>query len=272
VSATAARIGSLRARLSARATHPAPADWLPVVVAGQEVGIAHPDVAALLATAEAGFVLLDYRLVLDDEGLDFDARSARLEAAARLLQRAGALRGWRDELMPVRADADAVPLATIERAACRPLGITTVAVHLNAITPDGELIVARRAPHKQIDPGKWDNLVGGMVPFGETELEALAREALEEAGLDIAPLELAHGGRVHVARTVPEGFESELVQVYDATIPDGTPLANRDGEVAAIERRSVDDVLSMIERDEFTLEAAVSTLDALARRTGDAHG
>ena len=158
------------------------------------------------------------------------------------------------------------PLATLERAACRTLGITTRAVHLNAFSPDGRAIVARRADHKQIDPGLWDNLVGGMVPAGESDEDALIRESKEEAGLDIAPLSLARGGRIHVTRLVPEGYQSEIVQVFDATIPDTVALANQDGEVAAIEQRDVGAVLTAIERDEFTLESALVLLDSLLRR------
>jgi 8-oxo-dGTP pyrophosphatase MutT (NUDIX family) len=262
----APRIDALRATLAVRAAVLAPDDWLPVVVGGHEVGVAHPDVAAFLGTEEHRFVLLDYRLVLEDEGLDFARRSALLAAAAQALHAAGLTRGWRNELLDVRPHPDHAPIATLERAACRTLGITTTAVHLNAFTPTGELIIARRAAHKQIDPGLWDNLVGGMVPAGESEEAALAREALEEAGLDLAPLTLLRGGRLHVTRLVPEGYQSEIVQVFDAVVPDRTPLANRDGEVAAIARRDVESVLEAIAAGDFTLEAALVLLDGLRRR------
>jgi len=262
----APRIDALRATLAVRAAVPPPDDWLPVVVGGHEVGIAHPDVATFLATQADHFVLLDYRLVLEDEKLDFEGRSALLARAAKALSTGGMLKGWRDELLDVRPHPDQPAVATLERAACRTLGITTTAVHLNAFTPLGELVIARRADHKQIDPGLWDNLVGGMVPAGETEEAALAREALEEAGLDLAPLPCTRGGRVHITRMVPEGYQSEIVQAFDAVIPDGTALTNRDGEVATIERRSVDAVLAAIETDAFTLEAALVVLDGLRRR------
>jgi ADP-ribose pyrophosphatase YjhB (NUDIX family) len=261
-----ARLRALQTKLLARAQQPEPRDWLPVVMAGSEVGIASPEVASFLASATPHFALADYRLLLLDDGLDADRRSALLHDGALRLRDAGLLRGWRDEALDVRPAPDAAPVATIERAACRILGITTFAVHLNAFTPGGELIVARRAEHKQIDPGLWDNLVGGMVPAGETEEQALSREAQEEAGLDLDGVPLARGGRVHVTRQVPEGFQSEIVQVFDAVLADTAELHNQDGEVAAIERRSADSVIAAIERDEFTLEAALVALDALLRR------
>ncbi len=260
------RLQALQAGLLVRARQPAPPDWLPVVMAGTEVGIAHPDVAGFLATREPRFVLLDYRLVLDDADLDARARTALLFEAAARLRDAGLLRGWRDEALDIRAPPDAAPIATIERAACRTLGITTTAVHLNAFTPAGDMVVALRAVHKQIDPGRWDNLVGGMVPAGESELDALAREAHEEAGLDLATLAVTRGGRVHVTRVVPEGFQSEIVQVFDAVLPPHALPRNLDGEVEAIEFRPVEAVVAAIERDEFTLESALVALDALLRR------
>jgi 8-oxo-dGTP pyrophosphatase MutT (NUDIX family) len=264
----AAHLRALQARLLARAQKPPPEDWLPLLIGEAEVGMASPDVASFLASATPHFALVDYRLLLLDDNLDVAGRSALLQDCALRLRDAGMVRGWRDEQLDVRAEPGAEPLASIERAACRTLGITTTAVHLNAFTPAGELIVARRALHKQIDPGLWDNLVGGMVPAGESELQALAREAQEEAGLDLAPLRLERGGRVHVTRRVPEGFQSEIVQVFDAVLPDGLPLRNQDGEVAAIERRTARAVVDSIDRDEFTLESALVALDALLRRAG----
>jgi 8-oxo-dGTP pyrophosphatase MutT (NUDIX family) len=262
----AARIDALRARLAGRACEAAPPDRLLVVMAGGAVGSAAPAVASFLVAHVARFSLDGDRLLLDDADLDAPARTALLFEAALRLRDAGLVWGWRDEQLDVRPGPDAAPIARIERAACRALGITTIAVHLNAFAADGRMWVARRAKHKQIDPGKWDNLVGGMVPAGESEPEALRREATEEAGLDLAPLKLLRGGRVHVQRVVAEGFQSEIVQVFDATLPPDVALGNRDGEVAAIEARPIESVVAAIERDEFTLEAALVVLDTLTRQ------
>jgi len=263
-----ASLVDLQTRLLTRAQQSAPRDWLPVVMAGTEVGVCGPEVASFLASSTPHFALADYRLVLLDEGLDLAHRSALLADCALRLRDAGLLRGWRDETLDIRRRPDDAPVAVIERAACRTLGITTTAVHLNAFTAAGQLIVARRAAHKQIDPGLWDNLVGGMVPAGENEEQALQREAQEEAGLDLRDVAMTRGGRVHVMRQVPEGFQSELVQVFDVVLADSIELRNQDGEVAAIERWPVAAVIAAIERDEFTLEAALVTLDALLRHPG----
>ncbi len=260
------RLRALQAKLLARAQQPTPRDWLPVVVAGHEVGVASPEVASFLATATPHFQLSDYRLLLLDEGLDAAARTAQLHEAALRLREAGLLRGWRDERLDVRPQPGAPPLAVIERAACRTLGLATTAVHLNAFAPDGRMWVARRAAHKQIDPGRLDNLVGGMVPAGEDEATALAREAMEEAGLDIAGWPLRRGGRIRFTRPVPEGFQVEDVQVFDATLPAEARPRNQDGEVSEIGCWELPRVLEALEADAFTLEAALVTIDGLLRK------
>ncbi len=139
-------------------------------------------------------------------------------------------------------------------------------MHLNAYLDADTLLVAKRAAHKQIDPGLWDNLVGGMVPAGESLQQALAREAWEEAGLQLDRVQVERGRSFQVLRPVAEGVQSEIIHTFDTLLPSGLQLRNRDGEVDAIEPRKIEDVISAIERDEFTLESALTTLESIARR------
>lgn len=263
---TAARLLALTQRLQARAHAPRPPALQPLKIGASAVGWVGAPAAAVL-TRVPGFVLHGDALVLDADGPQ--SCTARLAVAAHALRDAGLLTGWRNEALAVRA-ADGRELGAIERAACRPLGITTDAVHLNAFGDDGVLHVARRAAHKAIDPGLLDNLVGGMVPAGETFDQALEREAWEEAGLELDRLDVHRGRSFHVQRMVPEGWQSERVHVYETTLPSDRALANQDGEVAAITAMPLADVIDAMERGAFTLEAALATLECLTRRAGSA--
>lgn len=49
------------------------------------------------------------------------------------------------------------------------------------------LLLQRRHPGKQTDPGRWDIAVAGHVSAGQTPLQALVREAWEELGLVLDP-------------------------------------------------------------------------------------
>jgi 8-oxo-dGTP pyrophosphatase MutT (NUDIX family) len=256
----------LQERLRERADVPPPDDWLPVDLGSHQIGITSPETASFLATIEPACSLLDYRLVIEDPPGGAPARTALLNRIAASLRDEGIVRGWRDEQLDVRTPAVAGALATIERAACRALGIPTHAVHMNAFDDAGRLVVARRADDKPIDPGLWDNLVGGMVASGEDEMLALARETKEEAGLHLAALTVTRGGLVRERRPVTEGYMIETVQVFDTHLPVGMTPCNEDGEVAQIEACAIDDVLAAIDRGEFTLEAALVTVDALLRR------
>lgn len=261
----AARLQRLLAGLQARAQVQRPAGLTAVKIAGVHVGDAQPAIARFIAQRIDGFTLRDDELSIADDSLDFGARTALLAEAALKLRDAKLVTGWRNEELAIGQPV----LATLERAACRALGIMTEAVHLNAYADADTLVVGRRAPHKQFDPGLWDNLVGGMVSAGETLQQALEREAWEEAGLRLDGVSLTRGRHFHMRRPLPEGWQSEIIHVYDTIVAAETSLANQDGEVDAIERRSLSEAVTAIERDEFTLESALVTLESLTRRSGD---
>jgi 8-oxo-dGTP pyrophosphatase MutT (NUDIX family) len=262
----AQRLKRLVAQLQRHAQPSLPTNLVPLRIAGMQVGLAQREVARFVAHNVAGFALIDRTLTLTNDVIDFEARTALLALAAEKLRDAGMIPGWRNEAMAVGDPA----VATIERAACRPLGITTQAVHLNAYIDTDTLVVARRAAHKQIDAGLWDNLVGGMVSAAETLDQTLQREAWEEAGLQLDRASLIRGRSFHVRRSVPEGLQSETIHVYDMRVPADAALANQDGEVSAIERRALGDVVEAIEHEEFTIESALVTLESLTRSKEDA--
>jgi len=245
-----------------RARGALPPDRVALILAGQSCGWADPVAASCIVQAPSPFELAAGRLVLRSD--DLTAASPALHFAAQRLREAGLVRHWRSEQLDVRAP-DGRVIATIERAACRALGIATRSVHLNGFRADGSLCAARRAMHKPSDPGRWDNLAGGMVAAGEDDARALAREAHEEAGLQLAGLSVARGSELPVQRMVAEGLMIEAVQVFDVQLPDDYVPRNLDGEVACFDRWPIESALDGIERGDFTLEASLATLDGLQR-------
>lgn len=203
-------------------------------------------------------------------------RSGALAEVAAQLAGRGALRGWRDEFFAVTDALDAEPMAMVERAAARYLGLLTFASHLNGIAAgDGDsdapaepaLWIARRSDSKAVDPGLWDNLVAGGMPHGSDPLATLVRECDEESG--IPPALAAHArphGVVEVLREIDEGVQWEQVFVFDLLVPADFVPVNRDGEVAEHRRIGLGPLLAIMADGAMTLDATLATLDALRRR------
>ncbi len=188
-----------------------------------------------------------------------------LAQLAAALRESGRAHAWRDEQLAVTDEAGRV-LGTVERAVVRPLGITTFAVHLAGFAPDGRHWVQQRALDKPNDPGLWDTLMGGMVPASDSLTQALERETWEEAGLQAAQLQaLRHCGRIHTRRPSADtgaGYVVEYIDWYRCVLPDGVVPSNQDGEVAQFRLMDRREVLSRLEQDEFTTEAALILVKA----------
>lgn len=197
----------------------------------------------------------------DDAWLINAPLDASLDAIARWLATHQLASRWRDELLAV-IDEAGNPVAAIERAAVRPLGITTHAVHLIAHAPNGDAWVQQRALDKSTDPGLWDTTMGGLVSAGETIAQTLARETWEEAGLHIEALqEVAPRGHFTVRRPVDNGYMVEHIHVYSATVPAGLEPVNQDGEVAAFECVPRELLAQRLLAGQFTLEAGLILAD-----------
>ncbi|HVO87190.1 MAG TPA: DUF4743 domain-containing protein [Casimicrobiaceae bacterium] len=209
-----------------------------------------------------------------------DQRSAAIAPCVRALAATGALTAWRNERYGIRERFDEDPALLIERAAARFFGVRTYAAHANGLTGtrnEPQMWLARRSPHKAIDPGMLDNLVGGGIAYGSTPLATVVKEAWEEAGI---PPRLAgdvqRGGTIDMAREVPDGLQRETIYVYDLWIPNHFTPANQDGE--AVEHRCVDlaEAARLLANatgpDVVTVDATLVAVDFLLRHDVIAHG
>ncbi|HBJ77010.1 MAG TPA: NTP pyrophosphohydrolase [Porphyromonadaceae bacterium] len=82
-------------------------------------------------------------------------------------------------------------------------------VHLHVFNSKGELYLQHRPQWKDIQPDKWDTSCAGHVDYGETDKEALKREAKEELGIVLKDIPS------FLAKYVFESpVERELVHTY----------------------------------------------------------
>jgi isopentenyldiphosphate isomerase len=259
-------LGPRYQQLAKRIQQLPPAGSRPLTVSGRVAG---------WITAKATSHLRDLPGIrIEDEAVHLAASpshrlnlNAVLAELATALKDTGCLRGWRNELLDVIGEGRR--LGVIERAAVRPLGLLTKAVHLNAWSREGHLWVARRASTKSTDPGMWDTLVGGLAGAGETLDLSLLRESHEEAGLEAAQIQQRTPLRIisRMHRRLPEGYQVEDVLVSDCVLNDDVVPRNLDGEVSEIRLVSMAELWSMIEAGEFTREAELVILEGLQKRS-----
>jgi len=241
---------------------------LPLTIAGKLAGFITPQ--ALKAIAHLPQVRTTETAVhIADTGTPRFELDPLLASVAVILRDANLLKTWRDELLTVYAEGE--DLAKMERAAMRPLGLLTHAVHLNAWTPDLQLYIARRAMTKATDPGMWDTLAGGLANGSEDLEHALLRETQEEAGLEENVLTCRTPLRtlLRMHRRLPEGYQVEDILVSDCILPPHANPHNMDGEVSEIRIVSQQQAVQMIADRQITLEAALVILEGMLSRTSE---
>lgn len=94
-----------------------------------------------------------------------------------------------EEIFPI-VDEEGKLIGTATRKECHSGSfLLHPVVHLHVFNENDELYLQKRAPDKDIQPGKWDMSVGGHIDLNETILEALFREAQEELNMgDFIPV------------------------------------------------------------------------------------
>ena len=259
-------LSGLRQQLDQPPAHPRAPLWLAPAGghAAALVGSIVPELAARLAAA--GLPFRDRVGHWRVEPASLAVADATLAAVARWLHANGCAASWRDELLPV-TDASGAPAGAIERAAMRPLGIATHAVHLVGFDERGDVWVQQRAFDKATDPCLWDTLMGGLASARESIAQTLARETWEEAGLRVDDLRGVQSfGRMTVRRPVAEGYMVEHIDMFEAIVPNGMLPVNQDGEVERFECLTLATLVERMHADACTPEAAMILATWLMQR------
>ena len=179
-----------------------------------------------------------------------------LATLAQMLHEGKLITQWRNELLDVVPLDFSHAVTKAERGIFRFLGLSTTCVHALATDDDGRFWIARRSPNKQVDPGLWDTLSGGLTSAGES--------LQEEAGLkpdQYSPI--APPTTFLVTRPVRDGWMRERTVVFRVKLKSHVVPNNRDGEVAGFEAVKKSELLDRIDQNLFTLDAALAFLYAL---------
>lgn len=247
--------------------------YVPWRVGGEIVGWTNAERAARLERFGEVFSRTGDGLVLARRLATYEARTAALAEVCATLGSEGLLTGWRDERYAIGPVAGAPALFELERAAARYFGVLTFAVHLNGLVAhygDLAMWLARRSPHKPIDPGLLDNLVAGGVRARTSVSETLRREAWEEAGLTNSVIARAQcSGVVQLCREQPDGLQREIIFVHDIRLPGDYTPTGVDGEVVDHRLVSLEHAAAAIAisegPDRVTADASLVVLDCLLR-------
>lgn len=241
---------------------------------GVDVGALGDDWLARVLAPPSPFVRYDGALALVARTDTFADRSAALADWAATARARWDLPGWRNESVVIRDEADARPLASIERALLRPLGLLLRSVQACVWTQaaDGpRLWVARRAPTKPVDPNRLDALVAGGIAGFDDVASTLVRECAEEAGLAprFARAAIPAGELELAYPTHYDGLPAlhrERVALHELELPAGIVPQPVDGEHAEILTMTPAEALETIAAGLWTRDGAQASSDLIRRR------
>jgi isopentenyldiphosphate isomerase len=244
--------------------------YFPFRVGDIRVGWIHRDFAPSLAPLGEVFVQGDSDIALVDTLADYETRTQGVDAALRILDKAGWFSGWRDEPYPVGTGFYRPALFEMERAAVPRFGVPAYGVHINGFVRDGNDIhiwIGRRADDKPTYPGMLDNMIAGGQPVGIGLKENVIKEAGEEAGV---PEEIAATAKPVGAlsyRHEDQGtLKPDVMFVYDLELPADFTPQNTDGEIAEFRLLPAEEVMQITaDTGEFKFNCSVVNIDFFIR-------
>jgi 8-oxo-dGTP pyrophosphatase MutT (NUDIX family) len=269
---TSAIVTGIRERLEAILAAPQ-GRYRSFIVDGHPVGWIDDARAQRLAEFADVFVVDERQLRFVGDIEQPEARTEAMERVARELAAEGLLSAWRGERYAVVREFGDAPHFELERCAARYFGIRTFAAHINGLvhtTGDIRMWLGRRSPHKAVDPGLLDNMVGGGIAAGASIEATVIKEAWEEAGVPPALAAAAQlVGAIRICRAHPRGLERETVYVHDLWLdPDFVP-EGVDGEVVEFRLERLADAARLAANrsgnDVVTADASLVIADCLIR-------
>jgi len=181
------------------------------------------------------------------------------------------LSGWRNECYEIRTKFSQTPFFKVERSATPLLGLPQYGVHINGYqeltdSPYKKIWVQKRSSTKQTYPGKFDSFVGGGYSEGYNVLETAVKEIHEEAGLVVTKdLRLQPCGSVSFFHKSDRGLHPQTEFVFDLKLPESFTPANQDGEVDDFQLVTPQQLLQLIQTEDYKVTSIPIALDWLIR-------
>lgn len=208
------------------------------------------------------------------QGSGLEERNAFFAETVKAVEKEGkvrALRKLRGEMFPVYGLKGELVLS-IDRAASCLFGTVAYGIQMLASTrtDDGlKFWVPRRAKTKKSYPGMLDNCVGGGMSTGEKPLDALVREAAEEASLPedyVRKYARPYGTlSYHMDRdgNGEEGHQPQVQYVYHIELTPEIVPTPLDGEVEKFELMTLEEVQNALAQGAFKTNCAVTWISYL---------
>lgn len=243
------------------------------IVEDVQVGLIRPEVTRALSNYPDVFVITPDRVSLNSNLANYEDRSVAIEAVLRRLKEQNqftTLKGWRDEYYEVKTTFDASPLLKIDRSSTCLFGIKNYGISLTGYVnhPDMGLCLwlQKRSKNKQRWPGLWDNMVGGGISTGQSVLQTLYKECVEEASIPLDyHKDIISVGTVGCFFESDEGIFPNTVFVFDLPIPPQFKPENSDGEVETFALVPVKKCLEIIEEGMFKQPIILVVVDFFIR-------
>lgn len=244
-----------------------PGKYLPFIVDGQRLG--HVGRAFATELMEANVDLNVFAVQLESCGLDgwtqlpgsvraspellslpVPERTERVGKLMKRLHQRGLVQGWRSELHPISRFFMTETVFEMERACLPYFGLRGYGIHVNGyVRKDGQLFVwvATRSRAKATYAGLFDQMVAGGLPSGVSLIENVAKEAVEEAGVELRDLDsLTSVGSLSYRYETRKGLSAKSLFIYDVELPRSFVPINLDGEVEEFNLVPVSAVLESI--------------------------
>lgn len=141
--------------------------------------------------------------------------------------------GSADELVDIVDEQDRV-VRVASRREMRSGRLRHRTVFVVVVAASGDVLVHRRADHKDVWPGRWDLAAGGVLASGETYDDGAVRELAEELGIEGVAFERLGSG------TYEDADVAEIATVYRVRWDGRVRFA--DGEVAEARWMTVQEV------------------------------